>query len=116
MYTTTGCIVQPVVWSVSEKVSQLNAVLDDPAFPRVTYRRGSSGVPVPVLAGSGIRVQAIVIANQKWHESADEIAAQYELPVRLIEEALNFYQEHQAEIDHLIQIDTHTTSTKFCND
>ena len=70
---------QFILWSVAEKVSSLKAGLDDPNFPGIAYRRGASGIPVPVLRGSGIRVQTIVISNREWSESPAEIAAQYSL-------------------------------------
>ena len=97
---------QFILWSVAEKVSALKAGLDDPDYPSITYRRGASGIPVPVLRGTGIRVQSIVIANQDWGESPARIAAQYDLPKGLIEQALAFYQAHRAEIDLLIQADS----------
>lgn len=96
---------QFILWSVAEKVSTLNASLDVPEFPGITYRRGASGIPVPVLVGTGIRVQTIVISNREWNESPAEIAAQYDLPESLVKEALKFYQAHQAMIDLLIQSD-----------
>ena len=97
---------QFILWSDAEKVSALKSGLDDLDFPAITYRRSASGVPVPVLRGTGIRVQSIVIANQDWGESPAEIAAQCELPEGVIEQALKFYQAHRAEIDLLIQADT----------
>ncbi len=96
---------QFILWSVAEKVSALKASLDDPEFPGITYRRGSSGIPVPVLRGTGIRVHTIVISNREWNETPAEIAAQYDLPESLVNAALRFYQAHQAEIDLLIQSD-----------
>jgi uncharacterized protein (DUF433 family) len=93
---------QFILWSVAEKVSALKAGLDDPEFPGITYRRGPSGIPVPVLRGTGIRVQTIVISNRQWNETPAEIAAQYDLPESLVTEALRFYQAHPAEIDLLI--------------
>jgi len=87
---------------VAEKVSALKAGLDDPEFPGIIYRRGASGIPVPVLRGTGIRVQTIVISNREWNDAPAEIAAQYDLPESLVKEALRFYQAHQAEIDLLI--------------
>jgi hypothetical protein len=53
---------QFILWTVAEKVGALNQDLDDPSFPHVTYRRGASGWPVPVIRGTGIRVQTIVVA------------------------------------------------------
>ena len=97
---------QFILWSVAEKVSALKASLDDPDYPAITYRRGASGIPVPALRGTGIRVQSIVIANQDWGESPEIIAAQYDQPVGLIKQALKFYQAHRAEIDLLIQADS----------
>jgi uncharacterized protein (DUF433 family) len=96
---------QFILWSVAEKVSALKAGLDDPNFPGIAYRRSASGIPVPVLRGFGIRVQTIVISNREWSESPAEIAAQYSLSNAQVEEALRFYQVHQAEIDLLIQSD-----------
>jgi uncharacterized protein (DUF433 family) len=94
---------QFILWLVAEKVSALKAGLDDPYFPGITYRRGASGIPVPVLRGTGIHVQTIVISNREWNETPAEIASQYELSEGLVKEALRFYQAHQAEIDLLIQ-------------
>jgi uncharacterized protein (DUF433 family) len=97
---------QFILWSVAEKVSALKAGMDDPDFPSITYRRGSSGIPSPVLRGTGIRVQTIVIASREWNECTAEIATQYDLPVGQIKEAISFYQAHQAEVDLLIQTDS----------
>ena len=91
---------------MAEKVSALKAGLDDPDFPGIAYRRGASGIPIPVLRGTGIRVQTIVISNQEWNETPGEIAAQYGLLESLVKEALRFYQAHQAEINLLIQSDS----------
>ncbi len=97
---------QFILWSVAEKVSALKTGMDDPNFPAITYRRGASGIPTPVIRGTGIRVQTIVIANTDWNESPAEIAGQYSVPTAQIREALSFYQSHQAEIDLLIQADS----------
>jgi uncharacterized protein (DUF433 family) len=91
---------------VAEKFSALKAGLDDPNFPGIAYRRGASGIPVPVLRGTGIRVRTIVISNREWNETPADIAAQYNLPEGLVQEALRFYQAHQAEIDLLMQSDS----------
>jgi uncharacterized protein (DUF433 family) len=79
--------------------------LDDPNFPGITYRRGASSTLIPILRGTGIRVQTIVIANREWNESPDKIASQYDLPASWIKEALEFYQAHLAEVDLLIASD-----------
>ena len=90
---------QFILWAVSEKVGALSQQMDDPQFPQITYRRGTSGIPMPVLRGTGIRVQTIVIANQYWQMPPEEIAANYELSVKQVEEALAFFAAHRAEIE-----------------
>jgi uncharacterized protein (DUF433 family) len=97
---------QFILWAVAEKVSALKAGLDDPNFPGIAYRRGASGIPAPVLRGTGIRVQTIVISNREWNETPAAIAAQYDLPESLVNEALKFYLAHLVEIDLLIQSDS----------
>ena len=97
---------QFIRWSVAEKVSALKAGLDDPNFPGIPFRRGASGIPIPVLRGTGIPVQTIVISSREWNESMSEIAAQYSPSEELIKEALRFYRAHQAEVDLLIQSNT----------
>jgi uncharacterized protein (DUF433 family) len=90
---------QFILWSVAEKVGSLKQNLDDPAFPRVTYRRGTTGRPVPVLRGTGIRIQTIVVAVQHWEMVPDQIAAEYGLAEAQVKEALAFYEAHRSEID-----------------
>jgi uncharacterized protein (DUF433 family) len=90
---------QFILWAVSEKVGALNQQLDNPAFPRVTYRRGASGQPVPVLRGTGIRVQTVVVAAQQWGLSPNQIAAEYDLTKAQVKDALAFYEAHRQEIE-----------------
>ena len=90
---------QFILWSVAEKVGTLKQSLDDPAFPRVTYRRGAAGQPVPVLRGTGIRVQTAVVAAQHWEMTPDQIAAEFGLTETQVKEAMAFYGAHRAEID-----------------
>jgi uncharacterized protein (DUF433 family) len=90
---------QFILWSVAEKVGTLKQSLDDPAFPRVTYRRGAAGQPVPVLRGTGIRIQTVVVAAQRWDLAPDQIAAEYGLTEAQVKEALAFYEAHRSEID-----------------
>jgi uncharacterized protein (DUF433 family) len=90
---------QFILWSVAEKVGTLKQSLDDPAFPRITYRRGAAGQPVPVLRGTGIRVQTIVVAARRWDLTSDQVAAEYGLAEAQVTEALAFYEAHRAEID-----------------
>ena len=97
---------QFILWAVAEKVGALRQLMDDPEFPQITYRRGASGIPVAVLRGTGIRVQTIVIASQNWGMSPEEIAENYELSPRQIEEALAFFEAHRGEIEgHIAQED-----------
>jgi uncharacterized protein (DUF433 family) len=90
---------QFILWATAEKVSALHQQLNDPQFPQIVYRRGTAGIPAPVLRGTGIRVQTVVTAHRQWQMSAAEIAAEYGLPSALIEEALAFYVAHRAEIE-----------------
>jgi uncharacterized protein (DUF433 family) len=95
---------QFILWSVSEKVGVLKQTLADPDFPQITYRRGASGIPTPVLSGTGIRVQTIVICVQSWQMTPEEVAEEYDLPLSQINEALGFYEAHKHEIDfHIAQ-------------
>lgn len=89
---------QFIMWSVSEKVSELRHELDDPRFPGITYRRGASGWVTPVLRGTGIRVQTIA-ADLKTGMNPEKIAEEYELEVPRIREAQAFYTVHRQEID-----------------
>lgn len=91
-----------ILWATAEKVGALNQQLDDPQFPQITYRRGASGLPEPSMRGTGIRVQTIVVAHQEWHMTAAQIAEEYSLTPRQVDEALAFYAAHQAEIEGLI--------------
>jgi len=93
---------QFVMWAVAEKVGALREDLSDPDFAGVTYRRGSAGVPTPVLRGTGIRVQTIVVATQQWELTREQIAAEYGLTGSQVDEALAFYQAHRTEIDNAI--------------
>jgi uncharacterized protein (DUF433 family) len=93
---------QFIISAVIEKVSVLNQPVDDPAFPGITHRRGASGTLVPVLLGTGLRVQTIVIANQQWGLSVPEIADEYSLSETQVKEALAFYAAHNQEIETLV--------------
>lgn len=92
---------QFILWSVAEKVGGLLQGLDDPEYPNITYRRGASGSLSPVLRGTGIRVQTIVLASRD--NTPGEIAEDYDLPRVQVQEALSFYKAHRAEIDAHIQ-------------
>lgn len=90
---------QFILWATAEKVGALNQQLDDPAFPLITYRRGASGIPTPVVNGTGLRVQTLVTAHETWRMTAPEIADEYDLSLRQVEEALAFFAAHRPEIE-----------------
>lgn len=90
---------QFILWALAEKVGGLEQRLDDPRFSRVTYRRGAAGTPEPVLRGTAIRVRTLAVAAERWGWEADRIAAEYDLAVERVREALDFYASHRAEID-----------------
>jgi uncharacterized protein (DUF433 family) len=94
---------QFIMWAVAEKVGELRQILDDPDFPHITYRRGAAGVPTPVIRGTGVRVQTVVIAAERWQMPLSEIAGAYDLTEAQISDALAFYRAHTEEIDQAIQ-------------
>jgi len=73
----------------------------NPDYPNITYRRGVSGILSPVLSGTGIRVQTIVLASP--NNTSAEIAFDYDLSISQVQEALSFYDFHRVEIDADIQ-------------
>ena len=85
----------------AEKMGGLLQGLDDYEFSEITYRRGASGSFAPVLRGTGMRVQTIIMAAQ--NNSPAEIAEEYDLTQSQVREALGFYEVHRAEIDASIQ-------------
>jgi uncharacterized protein (DUF433 family) len=50
-------------------------------------------------------VQTLVIASQTWGLTPAQLAAEYDLPVTQIEEALAFYAAHRSEIDAALAAD-----------
>jgi uncharacterized protein (DUF433 family) len=94
---------QFILWAVAEKLGALRSQVDDPDFPHITYRRGASRRPTPVLSGTGIHVQAIVTAAIIWGLPQAEIAEQYGLSETQVREAQAFYEAHRDEIDADIQ-------------
>jgi len=97
---------QFILWAVAEKVGSLRQGIDDPAFPHITYKRGKSSQPTPVLRGTGVRVEMVVIASQTWQMTLGEIAEQYDLNEPQVKEALAFYNAHRAEIDTSIALES----------
>ncbi|MBU7584170.1 MAG: DUF433 domain-containing protein [Nostoc sp. TH1S01] len=88
---------QFILWAVTEKVSTLKA-----SFPQIAYRQGTDGQLVPIIKGTGIRVQTVVIASQKWSMSPSQIIHEYELTEAQVREALGFYAVNKEQIDAAI--------------
>jgi uncharacterized protein (DUF433 family) len=101
---------QFILWSVAEKVGALKGRLDDPNFPGITYRRGASGIPAPVVRGTALRVETLVIDVHHSGMTPDQIAGEYDLQVGQVREALTFYDAHHQEIDALIEINNEIAS------
>lgn len=82
------------------------------------YNAGNCNHPIrggqPCIAGTGLRVADIAIANLFHRRSPDEIAADYEISLAQVYAALAYYFEHKARLDSVIrqQIKTaHTLNT-----
>ena len=103
---------QFVMWAVAEKVGALRERLEDPNHPHVTYRRGAAGAPVPVVRGTGVRVQALAIAAQQWEWTLAGIAEEYDLSESQVDDALAFYEAHRAEIDASIAAELEMEETR----
>lgn len=91
-----------ILWAVAEKVGTLKEQLNEQTFPNITYRRGARGHLLPVVRGTNLRVQTLVVAAQQWGLSPNEIAAEYGLSEAQVNEALAFYAAHRSEIDAAI--------------
>lgn len=61
--------------------------------------RGASGELVPILRGTRLRVQTVVIASQKRGFSPNQIATEYDLSEAQVNDILAFYAAHSQEID-----------------
>lgn len=102
---------QFILWSVAEKVGELRQSLDDPRFPGIRYRRGAAGQPTPVVRGTGLRVQTVVIAVRDWGMPAAKAAREFDLSEAQVNECLRFYKAHQAEIDAAVQAEENLSPT-----
>ncbi|CAN1213592.1 DUF433 domain-containing protein [Tumidithrix helvetica PCC 7403] len=85
---------QFILLAVSEKVSSLKD-----SFSQITSRQGASGQFESVVKGTSLRVQTLIIANQKWGMSHAQIADEYNLSEVQVKEALAFYEVHKDLID-----------------
>ena len=95
-----------ILWAVAEKIAELKHQFTDRTFPSVAYRQGASGQRVPVVAGTGIRVQTIAIAAHQWGLSKEQLAEEYNLSAAQIDDALAFYAANQAEMDGAIGLES----------
>lgn len=95
---------QFIMWSVADKVASLQHGLDDPEFPGITYRRGASGAITPILRGSSLRVQTLVLEMQQGG-TPEKLAEEYDLEIERVREAQAFYSAHRAEVDAAIKAD-----------
>ena len=68
-----------ILLALAEKVGILNQPKVSKDFPNITYVAGASGVTQPVIKGTRLRVQTLIIAAQNWGLSVAEIADDYEL-------------------------------------
>jgi len=50
-------------------------------------------------------VETLVIAHHVHGESVEILADNYDLPVEMVQESLDYYEAHRAEIDNLIRIE-----------
>ncbi len=96
---------QFILWTMAEKAATMRASLSDPKFPNIVYRKGALGVVTPVIKGTGIRVQTVVIGHKTWGEPLERIATDYEIPLELVKSAWEYYLSHTTEIEALIKID-----------
>jgi uncharacterized protein (DUF433 family) len=94
-----------ILWAVAEKVGALKEQFNEQTFPNITYRRGASGQLLPVVRGTNLRVQTVVVAALAWGLSLNEIAVEYGLSEVQVNEALAFYTAHRAEIDAAIALE-----------
>jgi uncharacterized protein (DUF433 family) len=83
-------------------MSALSYQFDDPQFPDIETQRGATGLATPKIRGTGIRVQTIVVATQRWLFSPAQIAREYDLTEEQVNQVLEFYELHRLSIDSAI--------------
>lgn len=89
-----------IILAVTEKINYL--AQDENSFPEIIEKINTDGDKVPVIKGTNIRVQTLVIAFHNWQLSVTDIAEQFNLTPEQVAQALNFYQIHQQSIDRAI--------------
>ena len=87
--------------------------LADLPSPQIIYRTGAGG-PKAVLAGTNLRVQTLAVAINTWDMTPAEVAADYDLQLEQVLAALQFYAEHQAEMDHEIAEENALEAAAMC--
>ena len=90
---------QFILWAVAEKVGHLQQKIEDPAYPGIETRIGASGQESALLRGKGIHVRTIVMEHRNWGMTREDIAAEHELSLHQVEEALSYYEAHRKEVD-----------------
>lgn len=76
-----------------ESMQSINLIVKDPSI-----RDGR-----PVLAGTTLEVAVIAVAKIVHGQSAEEIAAEYDLALPQVYAALSYYYSHKDDIDATIQ-------------
>lgn len=61
---------------------------------------------VPVVRGTGIRVQTLVVARRQWGWTPARIADEYGLSATQVDDILAFYKAHCNEIDIAVAAET----------
>lgn len=74
-------------------IESINLIATDPLI------RGGQ----PCIAGTGLRVADVAIANLFHRRSPDEIAADYEISLAQVYAALAYYFEHKDRLDSVIR-------------
>lgn len=96
---------QFIIKAIADKLAGGEELVGNLDFPEIAYLRGSSGVKFPVLKGTSIRIQTLVIARHRWNLSEEEIAQEYDLTLETVRHALLFYSELGEEIESAIAIE-----------
>lgn len=81
----------------------------DERFPHILIRIWSSGIPTPHIKDRGLRVETLVIAHHHHSETLESLATAYDLPIEIVQEALEYYDAHRDEIENLICIEDDIT-------
>lgn len=89
--------------AIQEKVEPLIRSLDEKS--QITYRKGGSGTAAPILNGTNVRVQTIVVANTNWGWADEKIADEFDLNDSQVRAALVFYNNNKKLIDDSLALE-----------